>query len=155
MFGRHPRLPIDFIFNVTPAVTPAADRFTYPQYVAHWQAAMKEAYRIAAEKSGARGHKVKAHYDKKVRSSTLEPGDRVLVKNLSERGGPGKLRSFWEDTIHVLIKHNGPDSPDYKVKPESSERSSRTLHRNLLFPSRELPNTGEEKNLKHSKADPE
>ena len=87
MFGRHPRLPIDLIFNLTPAT----DHPTYPQYVANWESAMKEAYRIAAEKSGARGDKVKAYYDQKVRSSSLEPGDCVLVKNLSKREGLGKL----------------------------------------------------------------
>ena len=147
MFGRHPRLPIDLIFNLTPAT----DSLSYPQYVAKWQSAMKEAYRIAAEKLGARGDKVKAYYDQKGRSSTLQLGDRVLVKNLSERGGPGKLRSFWEDTIHVVIKRKSPDSPIYEVKPESSELPSRILHCNLLFPCGELPNTSEKKNLKHNK----
>ena len=87
MFGHHLHLPIDLIFNLTPTT----DSLSYLQYVAKWQSAMKEAYRIAAEKSGARGDKVKAYYDQKVRSSTLQSGDRVLVKNLSECGGPGKL----------------------------------------------------------------
>ena len=146
MFGHHPRLSIDLIFNL------ATDSSTYPQYVANWQSAMKEAYRIAAEKSGTRGDKVKAYYDQKVHSSTLEHGDCVLVKNLSEHGGPGKLRSFWQDTIHVVIKRKGPDSPVYEVEPESSERSSGTLHCNLLFSCGELPNRSEERNLKHSKA---
>ena len=87
MFGHHPCLHIDLIFSLTPAI----DSHTYPQYVANWQSAMKEAYRIATEMSGVRGDKVKIYYDQKVSSSTVEPGYRVFVKNLSECGGPGKL----------------------------------------------------------------
>ena len=90
IFGRHPRLPIDFVFNLKPPV----ENKSYPKYVADWQSAMKEAYNIAASKCKAQGDKAKAFYDLKVRSSTLLPGDRVLIKNLSERGGPGKLRSY-------------------------------------------------------------
>ena len=64
---------------------------------------MKEAYRIAVSKCKAQGDKAKAFYDLKVRSSTSLPGDRVLIKNLSERGGPGKLWSYWEDKVHVVV----------------------------------------------------
>lgn len=63
-------------------------------YVKEWQAAMKEAYGIVTKKSQEFGLRGKKQYDRLVNSSVLQPGDRVLVRNLSERGGPGKLRSY-------------------------------------------------------------
>ena len=130
IFGSHPRLPIDLVFNLKPPV----ENKSYPKYVADWQSAMKEAYNIAASKCKAQGDKAKAFYDLKVRSSTLLPGDRVLIKNLSECGGPGKLRSYWEDKVHVVVHRKSPDSPVYQLKPEHGTGPIRTLHRNLLFP---------------------
>ena len=130
IFGHHPRLPIDLVFNLKPPV----ENKSYPKYVADWQSTMKEAYRIAASKCKAQGDKTKAFYDLKVRSSTLLPGDRVLMKNLSERGGPGKLRSYWEDKVHVVVHRKSPDSPVYQLKPENGTGPIRTLHHNLLFP---------------------
>ena len=95
---------------------------------------MKGAYSIATSKCKAQGDKAKAFYDLKVRSSTLLPGDRVLIKNLSERGGPGKLRSYWEDKVHGVVHRKSPDSPVYQLKPENGTGPIRTFHRNLLFP---------------------
>ena len=81
----------------------------------------------------------KRNYDKQMRSSALQVGDRVLVHNLTPRGGPGKLRSFWEGTIHVVVARKGERSPVYDVRPESSQGPSRTLHRNLSLPGGYLP----------------
>ena len=130
IFGHHSHLPIDLVFNLKPPV----ENKSYPKYVADWQSAMKEAYSIAASKCKAQGDKAKAFYDLKVRSSTFLPGDRVLIKNLSERGGPGKLRSYWEDKVHVVVHRKSPDSPVYQLKPENGTGPIKTLHRNLLFP---------------------
>ena len=136
LFGRQSRLPIDLIFKIK---TPSTKQ-EYSQFVKQWKDAMKEAYQRAGRKINERGLRAKKTYDRWVRSSVLEPGDRVLVRNLSERGGPGKLRSFWEDDIHVVIKRKGPESPVYEIKPENGEgRKNRVLHRNLLLPCDYLP----------------
>lgn len=74
----------------------------------------------------------KESFDKRARHSVLEVGDKVLVRNMKERGGPGKLRSHWEKCVY-LVKERKEDGPVYVVEPERGG-VSRCLHRNLLFP---------------------
>ena len=100
---------------------------------------MTEAYKLASKKSSEAGTRAKQRYDRFGRSSILLHGDRVLVRNLSERGGPGKLRSHWEDQIHIVVGSKGEDSPVYEVKPEAGTGGNRTLHKNLLLPCKNLP----------------
>ena len=59
--------------------------------------------------------------------------DRVLVHCLSERGGPGKLRSYWEQQVHVTAGHTG-NPPVFEVRPEGRTGKPRVLHINLLVP---------------------
>ena len=128
LFGRHPRLPIDMILNLESEST---ESLNYREYVNNWNEAMFEAYKFANEKSSQSRAKGKKLYDRRIRSSELRSGDRVLVRNLSKRDKPCKLRSHWEDKIHAVVTRRGEDSPVYTVKPESSDGPSRTLHRNM------------------------
>ena len=130
LFGREPKLPIDVMLNLN---FDDDSKETYQSYVQKWAYAMRQAHDIANKNSSRSRDKYKVQYDKKVKSVVLQPGERVLVKNLSERGGPGKLRSYWENKVHLVVSRKGHDSPVYVVKPEDGHGRERVLHRNLLL----------------------
>lgn len=45
----------------------------------------------------------KTYYDRKWQSSALSPGNRVLVRIMLEYGAPGKLHSYWEDQLCIMV----------------------------------------------------
>ena len=98
------------------------------------------AYKTAQEaaKRGTAQHK--RYYDLKVRSTgVLQPGDRVLVKNVGLRGKQ-KLADRWERQPYIILSQPNPDIPVFTVKLENSRsKKIRTLHRNLLLPFMGLP----------------
>ena len=134
LFGRSPRLPIDLMFNLTPP----EKQESYSEYVQNWRARMHQAYEIASRTAAKGASRGKLFYDRKVYGTDLQPGGRVLVRNLSQRGGPGKLRSYWEDRVHVVVQRRSDGSPVYEVMPEGGGKT-RVLHRNLLLPCDSLP----------------
>ena len=104
-----------------------------------WKAAIEEAYALAQKRSSSSAVRNKRYYDKKIRFVDLQPLDRVLVRNLWKRGGPGQLRAFWEKEVYVVVHRKDPLSPVYEVKRETGNGPSRVLHRNLLLPCNDLP----------------
>ena len=80
---------------------------------------MIQAYQIAsktASKVAARG---KDYYDQKAQGRDLQPGDQVLIHNLTPMEGPGKIRSYWEDQVHMVKERKHAESPVWEVRPES------------------------------------
>ncbi|KAJ8007710.1 hypothetical protein DPEC_G00096990 [Dallia pectoralis] len=115
LYGRHPHLPIDLLFGLDEEREPYSPR----GFAEKWAKRMSEAYRIAGENS--------------------KKSDRVLVWNLSERGGPGKLRAYWEKMMYI-VERQLAENPVYVVCPETGDKQkSRTLHRNLLLLVNDLP----------------
>ena len=104
---------------------------------------MQATYEIALKKSRKAAEKGKRNFDRKGMLSTLlKVGDRVLVRNLLEKGGPGSFRSHWEHQIYVVTRRLGDGSPVYKVKPENGKGRVRVHHRNLLMQCDCLPFEG-------------
>ena len=134
LYGRSPRLPVDLLFNLQPREA----KESYIEYVQNWLNRMRQAYEIASKTAAREALPGKKGYDKRAHGADLQPGGRVLVRNLSGRGGPGKLRSYCETTVHVVVKRRSNDSPVYEVAPEGGGKS-RVLHRNLLLPCDSLP----------------
>lgn len=91
LYGQHPRLPEDLLFGLEESTGTVG----HQEYLQRWREQMREAYEIARENVEKAARRSKKHYDKKLRSTTLYPGDRILVRNLKPRGGTGKLRNYW------------------------------------------------------------
>ena len=106
--------------------------------IQNWQHDMKNAYQIAQQNAKKTAERGRESYKKSL-SGVLKPGDRVLVRNLTERGRLGKLRSHWEHVIHLVLERMGFQIPVYKVKPESGGGRTRVLQRNSPFPSSPKP----------------
>ena len=101
MFGRSSKLPVDSIFDIQNSST---NQRSYDKFVAEWKENMQQAIDIAKKNAGKARHLNKTTYDRKLHGNNIDVGDRVLLRNNSERGGTGKLRSHWEDIIYIVTK---------------------------------------------------
>ena len=64
----------------------------------------------------------------------LQPGDRVLVRNVGLRG-KNKLADRWEHKPYIVKAQPNPDIPVYEMQEDNTRsRKTRLLHRNLLLP---------------------
>ena len=133
MFGRSSRLPIDSIFNIDNNENPTE---SYHSFVQNWEKSMKEAYRLANDNINKNNSYNKQYYDRKAKVINIEPGDKVLLRNLQERGGTGKLRSYWEHEIYTVVDKD-ENIPVYTIK--SNAGKIKRIHRNLIMKCNDLP----------------
>ena len=77
MFGRKPNLPIDIEFGVR---TPDLVATSTKKYVEKLQKRLAWAYKKAQEVNHKEGKRNKRIYDRKVRCTKLEVGDKVLIR---------------------------------------------------------------------------
>ena len=133
LFGRTSRLPIDNIFGIQFETSISK---SYDEFVSQWQERMKTAIEIAQkneDKTGAANQKI---YNKKVRGEEIVAGDQVLLRNF-QKGGTGKLRSYWQDTIYT-VKEKHPDVPVYTIHPMGERKKTKKVHRNLISKCNDL-----------------
>ena len=137
MFGWHPRLSVDAFLGIEPGNTGKSDHQTYARKL---RERLQYAYRVASEKSEKSGSKNKEMYDRKVKESKLEIGDRILVRKVGLVGRQ-KLADKWEQEPYLVTQIPNNEIPVYKVKREDGKGTTRTLHRNMLLPFNVLPTT--------------
>ena len=146
MFGLHPRLAIDDFLGIRSS----EERKSHQDYADKLKNRLSDSYKCASEDAAHEGEKYKHYYNKGIRHSVLEAGDRVLVKKIGIKG-KHKLEDIWESTPYVVISQPMPDIPLYMVKKENSTRKSKPLHRNMLLPFNALPNSLEKEPSKPKK----
>ena len=125
------KLPIDLIFGIEPRTEAEKMRPSFEKFVEEWQSSLKEAYDVVRRRAEKAADGGKRGYDKKVRGTDIDVGDRVLVRN-REKGGTGKLRTHWENKIYVVVERN-PNVPVYTLRPESGKQSIKRVHRNDIL----------------------
>ena len=135
MFGRESKLPIDSMFG---GDVWSGRNKSHSEFVEDWQKSMKEAYELANKRIGKAAEYNKQYYDRKVHEVEVSVGDQVLVRNMRETGGTGKLRSHWERSL-FKVEEKKDNLPVYKVKNINNSRDTRVLHRNMLMKAEELP----------------
>ncbi|RXN20783.1 Retrovirus-related Pol poly from transposon [Labeo rohita] len=114
IFGHSPHLPIDLLFNL----------------------GKDESHETYDDYGAARG---KVFYDRKVQGRDFHPGDRVLLRNLTPRGGPVKIQTYWENQVYKVKERKADGSPVYEIGPENGKGRDKVVHRNLLLPCDFLP----------------
>lgn len=135
MFGRQPRLAIDAFLGIGNNTISGKSHLDYAQQL---DRRLNFAYSQANEESARQAERHKTHYDRRVRENHLQPGDRVLVRNVGLKG-KHKLADRWEEDPYIVISQPDEDIPVYQVKKENSSGRLRTLHRNHLLPFMSLP----------------
>lgn len=78
----------------------------------------------------------------KVRESTLDVGDRVLIRQVGLKG-KHKLADKWQKHPYIVVSIPTSDIPVYKVQRESNSSDIKTLHRNMLLPFSAIPSAVE------------
>ncbi|XP_043078707.1 uncharacterized protein LOC122327417 [Puntigrus tetrazona] len=134
MFGRQPRLPLDLVFGL---LKESNQKVSHSQYVQQLKSHLRESYEVAVRNMQKLAERNKVRFDKNVKESTLDVGDRVLVRNVRIRG-KHKLADKWESEVYVVVKR-ADKLPVYTVRPETKDAPLRTLHRDLLLPCGFLP----------------
>ena len=137
MFGRNSRLPVDKMFGLDSS--DAVDRKSHAKFVEDWKRSMVTAYKLANENIEKSANYNKLNYDKKVHGNELKVEDQVLIRNMREKGGTGKLRSHWERQVFKIVKKK-EGLPVYIIQNINNNKDKRTVHRNMLMECNDLPN---------------
>lgn len=85
LFGRTPRFPVDVILGLTN---------DYPSMVAAVKERLQAAYKAASDAARQSSKRQAEGYDRKVRGSSLQPGDFVLIKHVAFKG-KHKIADKW------------------------------------------------------------
>ena len=115
MFGRQPRLPIDYEMDGLP-IDVLGDTCSKTRYVQKLKQRLNFAYKRAKEISQKQAQKYKMSYDKKIKGSQLQIDDLVLVKRVAWKGRH-KIQNKWEPDEYVVVAQPNKNVPVYKVKP--------------------------------------
>jgi hypothetical protein len=77
IFGREPKLPVDVLFGISRGID---ENQCTTKYITKMREKLQTAYEQVQKATQTSKQRQKGNYDLKARASTLEVGDRVLVR---------------------------------------------------------------------------
>ncbi|MCU7858926.1 MAG: DDE-type integrase/transposase/recombinase, partial [Candidatus Thiodiazotropha sp. (ex Lucinoma kastoroae)] len=140
MFGRHPRLAVDAYLGLNSSQDPTIS--SREHYVSKLKKRLHFAYKVASSEAQKSAGRHKVRYDSKVRESTVDIGDKVLIRNVGLKG-KHKLADKWAKDPYVVVGKPDENIPVFKVQKETGTGPIKTLHRNMLLPFSSIPTLSE------------
>ena len=119
MFRCQPRLPVDLLFLT---VRRDENSRTTDEYVTSLYDKLKSALASARDTAILEAQRQKRLYDHKAGVVELHPGDKVLVKLDAFRGQRRKLKNWWGDALHTVVKCVADGIPAYEVENDASKK---------------------------------
>lgn len=133
-------MPVDIVLPNKRVEKESKSRVFYTTYVSEWKKRMEEAYHVPSQNISNSAKRGKSNYDSKGYSiAVLNVKDHVLVRNLLEKGGPGKLRPYWEQDTYVVVDRPLKNLSVYDFRKLNGTGRVRRLHRSLLLLCNNLP----------------
>lgn len=124
MFSRIPRLPVDIMFGQVLRDSVIVDHSSYVKtLMSYLHEAIAQKHAAVEQGKQARG------YNKRIKGTCLNVGDRVLIANKRERG-KRKLADKWDPNVYT-VKDRNVQTNIYKLIDD--EGNLRVVHRNLIL----------------------
>lgn len=127
MFGREPRLPIDFILGQIQ--DPIAG--TVQDWVLEHCSRLKVAFTGAQARLAMKAERRKERHDLRVKEAPLEVGQLVYLRDHGPRGRH-KIQDIWRRELFQVLRGPTGNGLIYTVAPVTNLQASRNVHRDML-----------------------
>lgn len=128
MFGREPRLPVDFLIGVSQE---DAGLGTAEEWVQEHCESLEAAYGNVRQRLTARRHQRDQRYLAQVNDPGLEEGDLVYTRNHAVKGR-NKTQDAWDSTLYQVVRQPHEQGVVYSIAPVGQEGPVRQVHRTEL-----------------------
>ncbi|CAI5649652.1 unnamed protein product [Oreochromis niloticus] len=127
MFGRDPRLPIDFLLGRVQDPVPGEVQ----DWVAEHQARLMVAFEGARARLSLAADRRKERHDQRVHPVPLKVGQLVYLRDHSARGRH-KIQDLWSSVVYQVLRAPQENGAVYTISPVGDLEKVRHVHRDML-----------------------
>ncbi|KAJ8017850.1 hypothetical protein HOLleu_44491 [Holothuria leucospilota] len=131
MFGRDPRLPIDFLLGGDVSDNEDVLDGTVPEWLASHTKTLQMAYKKAGEKLLLEADNRKQNYDRSAKESPLPLGTRVYLRN--HPPGRHKIANQWGERVYKVVSRPNEEAV-YVIELTDGSGFQKTVHRREIRP---------------------